>query len=300
MNELIRAELLSKHFPVKGPFGRRPGVIKAVDRVTLAVERGETLAVVGESGSGKTTLGRCLLQMEPATAGRVVYQGVDLTALRPAERRPFQRRLQVIFQDPYSALDPHRTALQQVMEPLEVLTDEPDPAGRAAAVLERVGLGGDVVAKRPRAFSGGERQRIGIARAIAAEPAFVVCDEPVSSLDASIQAQIIDLLAELQAELGLTYLFISHDLSVVRHLATRTAVMCRGRILELAPTAELFEDPCHPYTRALLATIPIADPRAARAAAARRGRTVAQAPTVWSDDPAPLRPVSPGHFVASP
>ncbi|MDR1808075.1 MAG: ABC transporter ATP-binding protein [Propionibacteriaceae bacterium] len=294
---LLQAEHVSKHFPVKNQFGRAAGVLRAVDDVTFTVDRGETLGLVGESGSGKTTLGRCLLQMEAVTSGRIVYAGTELTGLAPAARRATRRTMQVIFQDPYSSLNPQRTALQQVMEPLQVLAGDLDPAARAAATLARVGITGDSVHKLPRAFSGGERQRIGIARAIAVNPQFVVCDEPVSALDASIQAQILDLLAELQRDLGLTYLFISHDLSVVRHLATRTAVMHRGRLLELAPTAALFDDPRHPYTQALLAAIPVPDPRAARAARAR-GRPPAYAPPA-EPGPATLAEVAPGHFVAA-
>ncbi|MDQ7991956.1 MAG: ATP-binding cassette domain-containing protein [Propionicimonas sp.] len=296
-DELLRAEDVSRHFPIRGPFGTRTGVLKAVDRVTLDIRRGETLALVGESGSGKTTLGRCLLQMEPVTSGRVRYEGVDLTALPPQRRRGYHRSMQVIYQDPFSSLNPHRTALQQVLEPLRVLTTDADPTGRALEALEQVGITGDAVHKYPRAFSGGQRQRIGIARAISVRPAFVMCDEPVSALDVSIQAQIVNLLTRLQGELGLTYLFISHDLSVVRHIATRVAVMYRGRLLELGDTEEVFADPRHPYTRSLLRAIPVADPRRARAAALRPspGRPEFD----WPEEPQPLVEVSPGHLVAT-
>ena len=294
---LLSAESVSRHFPIKGPFGTRAGVLKAVDQVSLDIRRGETLALVGESGSGKTTLGRCLLQMEQLTSGAVRYEGVDLTALPPGERRPYHRSMQVIFQDPFSSLNPHRTALQQVLEPLRLLTDATDPTARAIEALEQVGIAGDAVHKYPRAFSGGQRQRIGIARAISVRPAFVMCDEPVSALDVSIQAQILNLLTSLQRELGLTYLFISHDLSVVRHLATRVAVMYRGRIVELGEAEQLFTDPQHPYTRTLLSAIPIADPRRAREARAARSQR-ASTSFDWPDDPQPLSEVAPGHFVA--
>ena len=293
---LFGVENVSKHFPIKGAFGTRTGVLKAVDRVTLDVRRGETLALVGESGSGKTTLGRCMLQMEQVTSGIVRYEGVDLTALTAAGRRPYHRSMQVIFQDPFSSLNPHRTALQQVLEPLQVLTDDPDPTARAIAALDQVGITGDAVHKYPRAFSGGQRQRIGIARAISVRPAFVMCDEPVSALDVSIQAQIINLLTSLQRELGLTYLFISHDLSVVRHLATRVAVLYRGRVVELGATEQLFTDPQHPYTRMLLSAIPVADPNRAREAKALRSRDPVTFD--WPDDPQPLAEAGPGHFVA--
>ena len=238
-----------------------------------------------------------MLQMEQVTSGVVRYEGVDLTALPAARRRPYHRSMQVIFQDPFSSLNPHRTALQQVLEPLQVLTDDPDPTGRAVAALEQVGITGDAVHKYPRAFSGGQRQRIGIARAISVRPAFVMCDEPVSALDVSIQAQIITLLTSLQRELGLTYLFISHDLSVVRHLATRVAVLYRGRVVELGATEQLFTDPRHPYTRTLLSAIPVADPTRARETIALRAGQRPE-PFDWPEEPQPLIEIAPGHFVA--
>jgi ABC-type oligopeptide transport system ATPase subunit len=240
-----------------------------VDDVSLSVMSGETLAVVGESGSGKTTLGRCVLQMEAATSGKVFYSGVELTALPRRERLAHHRNMQVVYQDPFSSLNPHRTALQQVMEPVQVLLKDVDPRERALEALEAVGIAGADVHKYPRHFSGGQLQRICIARAVSVRPAFVFCDEPVSSLDLSIQAQVLRLLRALQRELGLTYLFVSHDLSVVRDIATRVAVMRRGQVVELGQTAAVFEDPQHPYTKELLASIPIPDPRAARAARRR-------------------------------
>jgi ABC-type oligopeptide transport system ATPase subunit len=261
---LLSADHLSKHFPVRGALGRTVRTIKAVDDVSLSVYRGETLAVVGESGSGKTTLGRVLMQMESATSGRVLYEGVDLTALSERERLRYHRTMQVVYQDPFSSLNPYRTALEQVMEPLRVNDPDADNERRALDALAAVGITGSEVYKYPCSFSGGQRQRIGIARAVSVRPAFVFCDEPVSSLDLSVQAQVLHLLADLQDELGLTYLFVSHDLSVVRGISTRTAVMHQGRVLELGPTCDVFEDPRHPYTKALLAAIPIADPRLAR------------------------------------
>ena len=251
--DLVEVQGLVKTFPQRNAWGRTVGTTRAVDGIDLTIRRGETLALVGESGSGKSTLGRCILQMDEPTSGTVTYEGVDLTGLPRAKRAPYHRSMQVIFQDPFSSLNPHRTALQNVMEPLTVLAPDSDPRSRAIEALAAVGIDGDAVNRRPRAFSGGQRQRIVIARAIAVRPGFVVCDEPLSALDMSIQAQVTDLLLRLQRELELTYLFISHDLSVVREIATRTAVMNRGRIVELGPTAEVFASPQHPYTRHLLA-----------------------------------------------
>jgi ABC-type oligopeptide transport system ATPase subunit len=296
--ELIKAEHLSKHFPIKGTFGRTMRVIKAVDDVSLSVFRSETLAVVGESGSGKTTLGRCLMQMEPETAGQVWYSGVNITALPERERLQYHRNMQVVYQDPFSSLNPHRSALEQVLEPLQVL----NPAGangeneqRAVEVLAMVGITGSDIHRYPRNFSGGQRQRIGIARAVSVRPEFIFCDEPVSSLDLSVQAQVLRLLSELQVELGLTYLFVSHDLSVVRDISTRSAVMHNGRVLELGPTDEVFAAPRHPYTKALLAAIPIADPKLARERHAKQQQI---APYDGQGDRGELVEETPGHWVA--
>ena len=293
--ELLRVDQLTKTFTVRNAWGRREGEVRAVDGVDLTVYRGETLAVVGESGSGKSTLGRCMLQMETPTSGSVFYEGTDLTALSRAQRAPFHRSMQVIFQDPFSSLNPHRTALQNVMEPIAVLTSDPDPRARAVEALHAVGITGDAVEKYPRAFSGGQRQRIGIARAIAVRPTFIVCDEPLSALDMSIQAQVTELLAELQRELDLTYLFISHDLAVVSEIATRTAVMRRGRVVELGPTREIFDNPLHPYTQRLLDAMLVPEPAEAR----RRLARIATRPEPVEEAPGSNTLVerTPAHFV---
>jgi ABC-type oligopeptide transport system ATPase subunit len=293
--DLVRVEGLVKTFPVRDAWGRRRGEVRAVDGVDLTIRRGETLALVGESGSGKSTLGRCILQMDEPTSGTVAYDGTELTSLPRARRATFHRSMQVIFQDPFSSLNPHRTALQNVLEPLSVLTPEVDTRAAAVDALAAVGISGDAIHRRPRAFSGGQRQRIVIARAIAVRPDFVVCDEPLSALDMSIQAQVTELLLQLQRELKLTYLFISHDLSVVREIADRTAVMNRGRIVELGPTAEVFASPQHAYTRHLLDAALSIDPTAAR----RRLENISTRPgLVETDlDGAGLAEVAPGHFV---
>lgn len=293
--DLVRVEGLVKTFPVRNAWGRTRGTVRAVDGVDLTIRRGETLALVGESGSGKSTLGRCILQMEEPTSGSIAYDGVELTALRRAERAPYHRSMQVIFQDPFSSLNPHRTALQNVMEPLTALAPGADVRDRALESLREVGIDGDAVHRRPRAFSGGQRQRIVIARAIAVRPAFVVCDEPLSALDMSIQAQVTDLLLRLQRDLALTYLFISHDLSVVREIATRTAVMNRGRIVELGATADVFASPQHPYTQRLLDAALSVDPLEAR----RRLERISSRPdqAAAPAEGTALAEVAPGHFV---
>ena len=239
--------------------------VRAVENVSLTIHRGETLGLVGESGSGKTTLGRSILNLETLSAGKVFFEGQELASLPPEEQKKRYQQMQVIFQDPYSALNPRMTALELVMEPL--LKETKDTArAKAKEILAIVGIKGEDIHKFPRNFSGGQRQRIGIARAVVNRPAFVLCDEPTSALDVSIQAQIIQLLLKLQKEFSLSYLFISHDLSVIRHISDRTAVMYQGKLVELAPTKRLFESPQHPYTKKLLAAAPIADPILARAA----------------------------------
>jgi len=263
-DEILVVRNLTKHFEVAGGFlsGKR-GVVKAVDDVSFSIHRGETLGLVGESGCGKTTTGRCILQLERPTSGHVIFEGRDLTALSEAELRPVRRRVQVIFQDPFSSLNPRMTLGQIIAEPLAVHGIVPERAARAARVqelLRRCGLLPAMAHRYPHELSGGQRQRAGIARALAMEPALIVCDEPVSALDVSIQAQIINLLEELQAELGLTYLFVAHDLSVVRHISDRVVVMYLGRIMEITDRKSLYEDPQHPYTKALLAAVPIPDP----------------------------------------
>jgi oligopeptide/dipeptide ABC transporter ATP-binding protein len=261
---LLEVRNLVKHFQVGGGlFGGPPMVVKAVDGVSFSIHRGETLGLVGESGCGKTTTGRAILRLEAPTSGEVIFEGRDLATLSPPELRAMRRKMQVIFQDPYSSLNPRMTVGQIIAEPLSVHGIVPDRVARAARVTELLGHAGLLPAKAhryPHELSGGQRQRVGIARALAMQPSLIVCDEPVSALDVSIQAQIINLLEELQAEFGLTYLFVAHDLSVVRHISDRVAVMYLGKIVEITDRKSLYEDPQHPYTRALLSAVPIPDP----------------------------------------
>lgn len=266
--EFIRVEQATKIFRSKNWRGSVTEV-RALDGVSLAIHRGETLGLVGESGSGKTTLGRSLLNLETLTQGNIFFEEQDLTTLSKSERKSIYQKMQIIFQDPYSALNPRMTALELVMEPL-LNESKATAKDKAEQILARVGITGEALHKLPRAFSGGQRQRIGIARAVVNQPEFILCDEPTSALDVSIQAQIIQLLLTLQKDFGLSYLFISHDLSVIRHISDRIAVMYQGKLVELAPTQRLFEAPQHPYTKKLLAAAPIADPKLARAALAKK------------------------------
>jgi oligopeptide/dipeptide ABC transporter ATP-binding protein len=280
MTALLEVRDLVKHFQI----GR--GLVRAVDGVSFSIERGETLGLVGESGCGKTTTGRCILQLERPTAGQVLFEGRDLLKASPAEMRAVRRKMQVIFQDPYSSLNPRMTVGQIIAEPLAVHGIVTGAAARAARVrdlLQRVGLNPRHAARYPHEMSGGQRQRVGIARALAMEPSLIVCDEPVSALDVSIQAQIINLLEDLQSEFGLTYLFIAHDLAVVRHISDRVAVMYLGKIAELADRKTLYDNPRHPYTRALLSAVPIPDPELE----AKRERIV-----LGGEVPSPLNPPS--------
>ena len=264
---VIEVEDLVMHFPIKkGLLQRTVGHVRAVDGISFSLPRGSTLALVGESGCGKTTTGRCILRLLEPTAGTVNFEGRDLGDLSTPELRSLRRRMQVIFQDPFSSLDPRMSTSDIVGEGLEIhgMASGNEKLERVAELLEQVGLSRDDLRKYPHQFSGGQRQRIGIARALATEPDVIVCDEAVSALDVSIQAQILNLLKDLQRELGLTYLFITHDLNVVRYIADQVAVMYLGEIVEMADTEVLFNEPVHPYTKALLSAVPSLDPDDAR------------------------------------
>ncbi|NAZ82933.1 ATP-binding cassette domain-containing protein [Kineococcus sp. R8] len=272
---MVRARDLQVHFPVRSKGLRRKvvGAVRAVDGVDLEVRRGETLGLVGESGCGKSTLGNALLRLVEPTGGTVEFDGADVTAMSRPALRALRRRAVMVFQDPYASLDPRATVGQTVAEPLQVHGLHPGArarASRVAELLELVGLDASVASRYPHEFSGGQRQRVGIARALAGEPDFVVCDEAIASLDVSVQAQVLNLLRRLQDQLGLTYLFVSHDLAAVRHVSDRIAVMYLGRVVEVGPAEQLAADPQHPYTQALLSAVPVPSPALERA----RRRTV--------------------------
>ncbi|MCC6651154.1 MAG: ABC transporter ATP-binding protein [Candidatus Eisenbacteria bacterium] len=285
---LLEVRDLRVHFPVRtGVFSRVTGQVRAVDGLSFDVMQGETLGLVGESGCGKTTTGRALLRLVEPTSGSVKFEGREVTTLPRGELRAMRRRMQIVFQDPYSSLNPRLTIGSMLGEALEIhaLARGEAARERIAELLRLVGLSPDHARRYPHEFSGGQRQRIGVARALAVEPRFIVLDEPVSALDVSIQAQIVNLLQELQQKLGLTYLFVAHDLSVVEHISTRVAVMYLGRIVELADRDTLYRDPRHPYTKALLSAVPVPDP------ARRSGRIL-----LTGDVPSPARPPSGCRF----
>jgi peptide/nickel transport system ATP-binding protein len=263
-NTLLEVKNLKMYFPiVKGILRRKIGDLKAVDNVSFKVEKGTTLGLVGESGCGKTTIGRCILRIYHPTEGQIIFEGQDIANLKSSKIRPFRRKIQLIFQDPYSSLDPRQSAGSIVGEPLKnhhITRTKKEFRERVEELFAIVGLNPNMADRYPHEFSGGQRQRIGIARALSCDPSFIVCDEPISALDVSIQAQIINLLQELQEKLELTYLFIAHDLSVVRHISDQIAVMYLGHIVEVTNWKELYENPLHPYTKALLSAAPIPDP----------------------------------------
>ena len=286
--ELLRVEHLQKFFPIrKGVFSRVVGNVRAVDDVSLHVNRSETLGLVGESGCGKTTVGRSILRLIEPTGGTIRFDGQDVMRLRGRKLRSLRKRMQIIFQDPYSSLNPRMTVLDIVGEALTIhgIAKGRAREERVKELLNLTGLSSRYINRYPHEFSGGQRQRIGIARALALDPSFIVCDEAVSALDVSVQAQVINLLVDLRQELGLAYLFIAHDLSVVRHISDRVAVMYLGEIVETAPTNALFENPRHPYTQALLSAVPVADPTRERSRIVLEG-----------DVPTPINPPPGCHF----
>jgi len=315
---LLRIWNLTKEFPVQsGLFRRSAASVHAVDGVDFHIESGETLGLVGESGCGKSTTGRCVLRLIEPTSGEITFEGRNVMALDAGELRTLRRDIQIIFQDPYASLNPRMTVGAIIGEALiihQLAKTKRQFEERIVELLETVGLQADHMSRRPHEFSGGQRQRIGIARALAVEPKLIVCDEPVSALDVSIQAQVVNLLEDLQQKFGLAYLFISHDLSVVEHISKRVAVMYLGRIVEMAPARELYASPKHPYTEALLSAVPIPDPQVKRKRIRLGGEVpsplnppsgchfhtrcpIAQFPLCSRDTP-PLKQTSDGHWVA--
>lgn len=287
MGNLIEVKNLKKYFGTKkGMKVKHAGTLKAVDDVSITIKKGETMGLVGESGCGKSTFGRTLVKLYEPTAGSIVYDGTDITGYTDREMFPFRKKMQMIFQDPYASLDPHMTVGETIGEPLRIHGTYGDAAGRTERIktlMDTVGLKTDRINCYPHEFSGGQRQRIGIARALAVEPEFIVCDEPISALDVSIQAQIVNLLEELQEKMGLTYLFVSHDLSMVRHISHNVGVMYLGNLVEYAASDEIFGNMLHPYTKALFSALPIPDPDLA----AKSQRII-----LGGDVPSPLNPPS--------
>ena len=279
---LVKIENLHKHFPIKhGLFSRQTNSVKAVSGVSFEIKKGETLGLVGESGCGKSTLGRCILRLIDCTKGKIYYQGQEIT--HSQKMKSIRKKIQVIFQDPYSSLNPKMKIAHIIAEPLiihKIYTSYKDRINRVKELLEIVGLRSEMIHRYPHEFSGGQRQRIGIARALAVDPEFIICDEPVSALDVSIQAQVINLLMDLQQKLGLTYLFISHDLKVVKHISHRVAVMYLGRIVEIANSLDIYQNPQHPYTKALMSSIPMPDPKV----------KCGSRPILKGDVPSPIHP----------
>jgi oligopeptide transport system ATP-binding protein len=286
---LLSVRNLVKSFPIKGGLlSREVASVKAVSDVSFDIKKGETLGLVGESGCGKSTLGRCILRLIEPTSGQVLFKGQDITKLNATEMRKLRRNMQIIFQDPYASLNPRMTVEDILGEPLEIhkmFSNNREKRERIIKLLDLCGLRREAIARYPHEFSGGQRQRICIARALAVNPEFIVCDEPVSALDVSIQAQIVNLMQDLQKELRLTYLFIAHDLKVVEHISNRVAVMYLGKVAEMSAAEELYQDPKHPYTQALLSAIPIPDPTHQKERTILRG-----------DVPSPINPPSGCYF----
>ncbi|MEC0132054.1 MULTISPECIES: ATP-binding cassette domain-containing protein [Paenibacillus] len=294
---LVDVNNLKKHFSKgKDMWGRDTSVLKAVDGVSFQIRQGETFGLVGESGSGKSTVGRCLLRLYDYTDGEVSFDGQPLSKLGEKQLKPFRRRIQSIFQDPYSSLNPSLNVLDLISEPMKIhgIHEGEERKEAVAALLEKVGLKREHLYRFPHEFSGGQRQRISIARALSVRPEFVVCDEPISALDVSVQAQVVNMLEDLQSEFGLTYLFVAHDLSMVRHISDRIGVMYGGRLVEVAESDELYDNPIHPYTKALLSSILETDPRRANQRIILDGYSQEYGRAETST----LQEVSPGHYVA--